>query len=242
MEQIHLLKKVLNGMNRNRRPLGRENRKPVLEPLGKHLFYAEGSKTEPLYAKNIITVIKSKYDDRGSNLELKVIPHKGYNTLDLVKFAEEDVHFRIKNKERIDHVWIFYDKDSFPEDKFDNAHHKIISKNTIYNKENGEYTDKNGISWHSIWSNECFELWVLLHFDYIDAALNRGSYYTKIEERLGDGVYKKNLNNLYDLLIQHGDVNLAINSAKKLEKDNNINNPSTGVYKFVEHFKLYLGI
>lgn len=158
-----------------------------------------------------------------------------------MRFAELDVEKRLKNGETIDHLWIFFDRDSFEKDDFDNAHNKIISKNIVLNDEE-ELVDQNGIMWHSVWSNECFEVWVILHFEFLNARLPRTRYIAKINQHLGSELYRKDRDNLYDLLVTRGDVKNALFFAEKLFNQNGINNPSTGVYQFVDFFKFYLRI
>lgn len=232
-------------MARIPKPSGRRSRKTILVSYGVHLVYAEGKLTEPNYVKNIDEIIKRNHNFHNTNIIIKNVEHKGLSTIGLVEFAEEDVKKRLKAGEKIDHVWIFYDKDSFEQDDFDNAHFKIKNKNkSKYKNDDGDNTDKNLIRWHSLWSNECFEVWVLLHFEYLNTPLNRGGYIPKINKYFNEkGLeYTKNIDNLYSTLIENGDVNNAIQFAKKLEKENKNNNPSTGVYQFIEYFKRYLGI
>lgn len=228
-------------MAKTPRPRGRRNRPLKLATYGTHLIYAEGTKTEPLYVENIKRVIEQNYDYHHHGFALINVKHEHLNTLNLVRFATNDVRERLRNGERIDHVWIFFDRDDFQKDDFDNAHAKIIKKNTSLNKE-GERVDKNGIMWHSVWSNECFEVWVLLHFEFLSARLPRQRYIPKINRYLQSETYIKNRTDLYDLLVTKGDVNNAIAFAKKLYEQNGIENPSTGVYQFVDFFALYLGI
>jgi len=52
-------------------------------------------------------------------------------------------------------------------------------------------------------------------------------------------LYEKNLTNLYDLLSEYGNVEFAIENAKKLDLGDKKTNPSTGIYKFMEYFLPY---
>lgn len=228
----------------NRKPKGRKQRSKVLVEYGRHLVYAEGSKTEPLYVTNIKTVINEKNQKDSSKLDIvPVTKSGGRNTLSLIKYAEDDVDKRLKANEQVNDVWIFYDKDSFPKDDFDNSYSKIMSKNKIERDFDGENADKIGIVWHACWSNECFEIWPLLHFSYFSSSISRNMYIRKINNCFKNHKYKKNLDNLYNILLEEGNVILAIKNAKKLDCDGDVkNNPSTGVYKFVDYFRLYLGL
>lgn len=231
-------------------PKGRESRKETLTEYGNHLVYAEGEKTEPLYVENIKEIINAKNKLKRSNVNIQVVlDASGRQTLDILKYAVKDVKRRIKNGEKINYVWIFYDKDSFPKDSFDNTYHSIMSKNSLENSDkhiDNKPCDLNGISWNACWSNEAFELWGLLHFANIISALSRESYIDKINEYITEekDKYKKKKENLYEILCKYGSVDQAIRYAEKLDKNlvNNCvkTNPSTGVYFFVKHFILYL--
>ena len=52
------------------------------------------------------------------------------------------------------HVWIVYDTDDFPADRINKTNESCINLST----EETQY--------HAIWSNQCIELWFLLHFRY----------------------------------------------------------------------------
>lgn len=238
------------GMSNTIKPKGRQAREKVLKPYGIHLVYAEGEKTEPLYVSNIDQKIQENKKDKNSSIKIEVNPKSGgRSTLSLIEFAERDVIKRRRKKEVIDHIWIFYDKDSFIQDDYDNAFHKINSKNKkTHINEDGDITDSYGTRWHACWSNESFELWILLHFANVQSSLSRQDYITKINGHLKSKklTYEKNLNCLYDVVCKHGDVKNAIKYAKclDLELGNPLkkDNPSTGVYLFVEYFKLFLKI
>lgn len=235
-------------MASNYGPKGRESRKQILTEYGNHLVYAEGEKTEPLYVENIKEIINKNYKFKNSNIKV-VLDASGKQTLDILKYAVKDVANRMRKGEKINYVWIFYDKDSFPKDDFDNTFHSIMSKNKdIYAKEHldNKSCDKNGIMWNACWSNESFELWGLLHFSKITSALRRELYIDKINENISleNDKYEKNKTNLYEILSKYGSVDKAIKYAKQLD-DELVNtcvktNPSTGVYLFVKHFILYL--
>jgi hypothetical protein len=232
-------------------PPSRKQSPKVLQQFGIHIFYGEGTKTEPLYVEDMKKVLQTRYKMTASDIENIIVDANsgGRNTLSLVEYAEQDVERRVKNKEKIDHVWIFYDKDSFDKDNYDNSYFKITSKNKEeYQNDEGDASDSNYIRWHALWSNECFELWVLLHFQYTDSALSRKSYIPSINEILKNkeiGLeYEKNLNNLFQLLERHGSIKNAYRWAKKLNdrlpNPNVKDNPSTGIYELVEYFDLYM--
>jgi len=230
-------------------PPTRSTTKKVLQQFGTHIFYGEGIKTEPQYVEDMKQVLATRYNMTASDIIVVDEKSGGRNTLGLVEYAEDDVAKRIRKGIKVDHVWIFYDKDSFSKDDYDNSYHKITSKNKAkYKNDENDTCDARGTRWHALWSNECFELWVLLHFRYSDAALSRGSYIPSINEILNQKenglTYEKNETNLYRLLEKHGDIKNAFRWAKKLDdklpNPNVKDNPSTGIYELLEYFDLYL--
>ena len=229
-------------------PKGRNSLPKELIQFGRHLVYSEGTKTEPYYVDDIKECISKKYNCQPNEIEIITVnkEKKSFNTISLVEYAENDVRERLKMKEKIDHVWIFYDKDSFPKDNFDNANQMINEKNDSKEKniDGFNYEEKTSISWHSCWSNEAFELWLYLYFNYQEAALNRDQYIDKINrihqlKKIGFN-YEKNKEHIHQIFTNNGgSINKAIRNAKKLTK-NGLNNPSTGVFLFGEYFEKYM--
>ena len=192
-----------------------------------HLIVTEGTGTEPLYFKAIKDAVESKYRGR---IYLD-ISGKGDNTLSLFNRAVADVeHSNIVYK----HVWLVYDKDDFPAEHFDKTAKLCEAAGT-------EET-----AYHAIWSNQCIELWFLLHFMFLQSDLHRNEYCPKITECLNaidKGKYTKNRADMFDIL--HPYMDDAIRNAKKLEKNNQgrtpaKSSPGTQVYKLIEILKPYL--
>ncbi len=75
----------------------------------------------------------------------------GDNTIRIVEEA-----IRLKEKDNYDQVWCVFDRDSFPPNRF-NAAFILAGENSI----------------KIAYSNEAFELWYLLHFNYYDSAMSR---------------------------------------------------------------------
>lgn len=115
------------------------------------------------------------------------------------------------------HVWIVYDTDSNDETTF-----------------------------HAIWSNQCIELWFLLHFSYMQSDIHREEYWPKLTEclkQIGAGEYEKNRKDMYEIL--HPYMEYAIGNAKRLNASNEGKLPSkaapgTKVYELIEILKPYL--
>lgn len=242
MVLIHLFQEGYIGMKSHRGRRKRQDRKRRLVNYGIHLVYSEGKVTEPNYVNNIKRRIDINHKNSNNKIIIENAPHSDLSTIGLVNHAISDVSLRLKNKEKIEHVWIFFDKDDFEQTNFDAAHNRIINLNkSEYQNDDGDNTDENKVRWHSLWSNQCFELWVLLHFGYYQSSLHRDNYIDKINSHIPDNLYSKTMKNLYDILLEYGNLNSAIKNAKKLYNGNNIKNPSTGIYQLLEYFKLYLG-
>src|SRR4051794_12153848 len=101
----------------------------------------------------------------------------GFNTLRVVQEA-----IRLKLEGRYDQVWCVFDRDIFPAQHFNEAIRLAVQA---------------GIQ--VAYSNEAFELWYLLHFDFHDTAIRRADYITKLEAKIGKK-YKKNSGDMYDIL------------------------------------------
>ena len=102
------------------------------------------------------------------------------------------------------------------------------------------------------WSNQSFEYWLFLHFKYSDSALHRNIWNEKLDEifeeyNLGDGCYKKNYENIFELVNMYDGVKNAIKYAKRRMADYDKTNylpsefdPGTKVHILVEKLMYYL--
>jgi len=126
-------------------------------------------------------------------------------------------HQRVKDD--YDQVWCVFDRDDVPAEQFNAAM---------------QLAEHLGIL--VAYSNEAFELWYVLHFQYLDTAISRDDYKTQLTSHLGVA-YCKNDPDMYStLLSKQGD---AIRNARRLyeqysphrpEQDN----PSTTVHLLVD--------
>jgi len=105
-----------------------------------------------------------------------------------------------------DRIWVVFDKDDFPDNNFNGA--------IIKAKEN----DIN-----CAWTNEAFELWYLLHFEFVNTALKRTAYKAFLEKQIrknnGYENYKyiKKDPKTFSILESIGNQNQAIKWARKLQ-------------------------
>lgn len=197
-----------------------------------YLIITEGKKTEPLYFKGLIYEIKQRH---GGNINVEEIPRikvmgEGRCTVSLVEKAEEIVN---KSKIIYENVWLVFDKDDFQD--FDKAI---------------KLAEEKGFK--VAWSNECFEYWIYLHFNYTDAALHREEWYEKLtvifnERGINGGKYEKNYKDIFVAVSKEDGLDRAIANAQKIMKEYDGTsippqkcNPGTMVHKLVEELKIYL--
>lgn len=197
-----------------------------------YLIVTEGVCTEPLYFKGLKNKILEKIGGRIDVLENPIIKIYGEGcatgkVIDATERIIKDAKIIYQN------VWIVFDKDDF--DDFD----EVIT---------------NGLNrgYKIAWSNQSFEYWLYLHFYYSDVALHRDDWNEKLnvifkQNKLGDGTYHKNYENIYDMVNLNDGVNFAIRNAKRRmsgfddEKDvPSEYDPGTTVYRLVQELKMYL--
>jgi len=191
----------------------------------RYLIVCEGEKTEPNYFESLKLALPKGVLEV---VDFRIIG-EGFNTESLVQQA---IALRKKweseTGRQIDKLWVVFDKDSFLPDAFNNA---------IQLCEHAPQTN-------AAWSNEAFEIWYLLHFEFYDTGISRDSYKQRIQANcrnrgLLDFAYTKNRKDMYNLLGKYGNQDLAIKRAKALDatykgaKDYASQNPSTTVYKLV---------
>jgi hypothetical protein len=143
----------------------------------------------------------------------------GRSTENLAKEA-----IRLKTIGDYDQVWIVFDIDNTTANQVNRAIY-LAQKNKI----------------HVAYSNQAFELWFLLHFNFYQTSMTRPQYIKKLNEVLGFG-YKKNDPNLYRYLLKK-QITAIDNSKKLLEMYNPENafqdDPSTTVFRLVEELNRY---
>ena len=196
-------------------------------PGERHLFVSEGAVTEPLYLQSMVNFIVEHCEEARNRFE---IHGEGLNTLGLLKKAE-------KLAPGFQHIWVIYDKDEFPGDDFDNT----VSRCNALTKKSAQNGMKR--TFHAIWSNECFEVWLLFHFMFLSAGVPRKEYAEKLSEQMG----KK-----YDKLSPPGfealspKLNGAIRNAKRQMENFDAHippskrNPCTNFYELAENLMPYI--
>ncbi|MDB9311750.1 RloB family protein [Spirulina sp. CS-785/01] len=123
-----------------------------------------------------------------------------------------------------DQVWLVFDRDNWtPQD---------IQKTIAQCKKN---------QYQVAYSNQCFELWYVLHFQFLNTALTRQDYSKKLDKLL-DHPYAKNSESIYDELLDFQKT--AIKNATRLLQNYNPPNPvkddpSTTVHQLVQELNKY---
>ncbi|MBQ7574890.1 MAG: RloB domain-containing protein [Clostridia bacterium] len=192
-----------------------------------HLIVTEGIKTEQNYFNAMKEIINQNYKDR---IQIKV-SGEGDNTVNLFEIAK---NYAEKDPNGYKHIWVVYDTDDFPKENIDEVL-RLCNKNSNSNRQ-----------YHAIWSNQCVELWYLLHFSFMQSDLHRREYFPKLDDclqKIGAGKYEKNRKDMYDVLKPYMDD--AIRNAKALKKLNknklpSESSPGTMIFELVEKIKPYL--
>lgn len=132
----------------------------------------------------------------------------------LVEIAKD-----ISEREDYDRVWCVFDRDEWTIEDF----------NTAFKKAKEE-------KFEVAYSNEAFELWYVLHFEFLNTGISRKDYCKKLSVLL-QHEYQKNSETIYDELLSKQPTAIA-NAKKLLDRYNPRNpannNPSTTVYRLVE--------
>lgn len=127
-----------------------------------------------------------------TSLSVEVVG-SGSETESVVSHAESLVR---RSQNRYDQVWCVFDRDSFPPERFNRALERAVRR-----------------GFHVAWSNECFEIWYILHFCYLDAAVSRDTYNERLSGHLSVS-YRKNSVDIFDRLLPR--VQEALRNAKRL--------------------------
>jgi hypothetical protein len=225
----HSERKKINALGR------RERRINHIESMEYYLIVCEGEKTEPGYFEEIKDLINDQYENRVSVQRIMIdIRGEGTNTLSLLARAK---HYVKELRDQVTQVWLVYDKDDFPPDRFDTTQYEI-----------DRLSEEGEVKFRVAWSNQCIEYWFLLHFENLQTDITREIYLRKLDEhfkRLGLGGYGKNRADLFSILTNHGNINLAIRWAKQrmdehAGKTPSLSVPATRVHELVEELMRYV--
>jgi RloB-like protein len=182
------------------------------------MIYCEGKNTEPEYFESFPV----RTDTRVEAIGL------GMSRTALVK---EVIKRKRKNEDKTLEIWVVFDRDI----RYENQ----VQDNQDFN--NAIYlAKKNKIK--CAYSNDCFELWFLLHDEYIESAIHRKQIYSKLSDKLElnyekDGKGEDFAKSLYKTFLDR--LPFAIRNAERLhfshsDKEYHLQNPCTTVYELVE--------
>jgi hypothetical protein len=209
------------GKNRNTSDYLRRQTK-TRETRKNFLIVCEGEKTEVNYFK-AFTVPKK--------IEVRV-KGEGKNSLSLVNKAIKIID-NVNKDDSFDQIWCVFDKDNCSKEQFNQAEGLAKQKNIKI-----------------AYSNEAFEIWFILHFQYLDIATSRSEYLTILTKQMQKyGLlnkkekYAKNREDMYEKLKPYQTT--AITNAAKLIQDRDEAqkhpfdaNPSTTVHELVQELNI----
>ena len=201
----------------------------ILNQRKAFLIACEGECTEPNYINSLVRQEKLNKNIAEGTL-VKIARHQHSDPLGVFKDL-----MAVPNKDDFDECWIVIDRDEIElagkgvgghsKDNFDNAI-KECNKNKV----------------KIACSNPCFELWIVLHFEYRDATCSRDDIQSKAlqlfnslrphNKKLKKIDDLKSVQDIYSFL--KNKTNIAIQNAKRLyENEEEYMNPSTGIHKLI---------
>lgn len=193
------------------------------DQIVKFLIVCEGEKTEPNYFR--------AFTERWSEVKEIKVAGCGCSTCQLIIEAKK-IQEKLERERMVpfDRVWLVFDKDEFKD----------------FNKAIAD-AKKEGMN--CAWSNQAFELWYVLHFQYLDTGVDRKQYIGMIEDKVRKASksktfkYKKNDVGFYQILHEHGNEDFAFKNAEKLRNrhkgkvDYAAHNPRTEVDLLVNELR-----
>lgn len=207
------------------------------------MIVCEDEGTEPYYFGKF----KEKFDEIFPNDTVLLIPiGTGRSSLGVVKRAiDEKQNSFDKYQKEVDEVWAVFDKDDH--DKNDATRENFTNA----------FREATANDIKVAYSNECFELWFLLHLTNVDVRIpiprHSDSHtatlglYDRLENEINKGrtastqfKYKHGSKDVVDLILQLSNERVAIERARQLDlaqcdKAPIDANPNTKVYLLVEH-------
>ncbi|GBF54110.1 hypothetical protein N0824_01969 [Microcystis sp. 0824] len=192
------------------------------ETRKRFLIVCEGEKTEVNYFKAF--AVPKKFE--------VMVKGEGKNSLSLVNKAIQIID-NLKQDDSFDQIWCVFDKDNCSKEQFNQAE-RLAKENNV----------------KIAYSNEAFEIWFILHFQYLDIATSRSEYLTILTKQMQKyGLlnkkekYKKNREDMYEKLKPYQTT--AITNAAKLIQDRDEAkkhpfdaNPSTTVQELVQELNI----
>lgn len=211
-----------------------KRKESIWKVIDKPIFiFCGGEQTEPNYFESFKTIIENNAIYRNV-VKIEIFKEP----LDTIRILNKAIEYVKTNDILKGDVWCVFDKDDFPAQDFNNAILKASSLNV----------PNSLINYQIAWSNECIELWFLLHFCYYTVNNGRKDYIHKLNEYFaGTKIrkYEKNDKTVFNTLLSLGNPKNAIVNANKLlslhkDKMPASSVPCTTVHKLVESLAVYL--
>ena len=139
--------------------------------------------------------------------------------------VRDESRINLNMRKPYDQIWCVFDRDSVPAQRFNEA-----------------FALANRTGFRIAYSNEAFELWYLLHFNFYNTGISRADYIEKLVPLLGHN-YTKNSSSMYREL--HTRQSDAIRNAHTLLAQYSPchpveDNPSTTVHLLIEELNRFL--
>lgn len=190
-------------------------------PLRKRfLIVCEGEKSELIYFYELISLLGKL------SVDITIVP-VGSSIVGAYQTAK-----RKSREDDYDFVWILGDKDEVPDNDFDSTIYKALDE--------GFYVG---------YSNQKFELWFLLHFDYLTSSIDRRLYDSMLEAKIRKNCnlpsyhYTKSCRGIGKIL--HDRLDTAISNSERLfdlhgkDLPPSQRDPVTTVHELIKQFQKY---
>lgn len=195
------------------------NTRRIREEKKSVLISLEDTKSSKYYFEELLK-------DKGLKGKITFADHIGTNPAKVLealkKYKDKNTH------EKFEKEWIVFDKDSYRKDEIDSVVTSAKQKGVCI-----------------AFSNESYELWIILHFEKLERWTTREELNKKLKKIFKDKYgkeYKKSSKDIYKMII--GMQGNAITNAKNLynmhDKNGKLSNygvcnPMTTMYKLVEY-------
>lgn len=213
---------------RRERPKERSREQRTPKP-NSFLIVSEGEKTEPFYFDGLADYINSKYG-KNINVEKPLIDTEGQG-MSTVALVEATAKLVTRARVMYQQVWVVFDKDDFND--FDRAI---------------QLANKKGF--HTAWSNQSFEYWIYLHFNFSNSALHRDLWVDKLSDifkkkKIATGGYQKANPDIFNIVTTHGSLRNAVANAERVaENYENVLpsrcDPCTTVYELIQELRPWI--
>jgi len=192
----------------------------IQNELQRVIIACEGTVTEKLYFQDLFDELILEHNI--AKTSFIIAKHKHTNPTGVLKDLENE----LKKDPDFEHKWIVIDRDA---PRTNESGHSLGDFNNALEQAKAK---KIGVAY----SNPCFELWYLLHFEYRDSGIDREDIVDKLFEING---YTKNSHGMYTLLKPFQSI--AIKNANRLLENYRLqthlpanDNPCTNVVALVE--------